>query len=182
MPFNPRVFNRKMHRLGAIVIAAPLLLVIVTGILLQLRKELAWVQPPTQKGKGKTPTVSMEQILNATKSVSQAGVNSWSDIERVDVRPRDGIVKVQCKSQWEVQVDFQTGEVLQSAIRRSDLIEAIHQGTWFSDGARLYVFLPAGVVLLGLWASGLYLWFLLWSVKWRRKRANPPVPTTPPRT
>lgn len=174
MPFNPRVFFRKSHRHGAIVVAAPLLLVIVTGVLLQLRKELPWVQPPTKKGKGKEPTVSMEQILSAAKSVSQAGVNGWADIDRVDVRPRDGIVKVQCKSQWEVQVDFQTGEVVQSAFRRSDVIEALHQGTWFSDAARLYVFLPAGVILLGLWATGLYLWFLPWSVKWRRKRTNPP--------
>ena len=179
MPFNPRAFNRKLHRLGAIVIAAPLLLVIVTGILLQLRKEITWVQPPTQKGKGKTPTVSMEQILTAAKSVSHAGVSSWGDIDRVDVRPKDGIVKVVCKSQWEVQVDFQTGEVLQSAVRRNDVIEAIHQGTWFSDAARLYVFLPSAVVLLGLWASGLYLWFLPWSVKWRRRRKTTNSPAGP---
>jgi len=114
--------------------------------------------------------------MYAAKSVPEAGVTRWADIDRVDVRPKDGIVKVQCKSKWEVQVDFQTGEVLQSAIRRNELFETLHEGTWFSDAARLYIFLPAAVVLLGLWASGLYLWFLPWSVKWRRKKTAPPHP------
>lgn len=183
MPFNPRVFNRKMHRFGAIVIAAPLLLVIVTGILLQLRKDVSWVQPPTQKGKGKgkDPTISMAQILGAAKSVPEAGVSGWGDIDRVDVRPKDGIVKVQCKSRWEVQVDFQTGEVLQAQVRRQEFIEALHDGSWFSESVRLYVFLPCGVVLFVLWASGLYLWFLPWSVKWRRRKAknSPAAPGSP---
>ena len=171
MPFTLRVFSRKAHRVGAIVIAVPLLLVVVTGILLQLRKEIAWVQPPTQKGKGKVPTISMDAILSAARSVPEAGVSGWGDIDRVDVRPKDGIVKVQCKSTWEVQVDFQTGEVLQSAFRRNELIQALHEGSWFAESVRLYVFLPVAVLLLGLWASGLYLWVLPWSVKWRKRNA-----------
>ena len=171
MPFTLRVFSRKAHRVGAIVIAVPLLLVVVTGILLQLRKEIAWVQPPTQKGKGKVPTISMDAILSAARSVPEAGVNGWGDIDRVDVRPKDGIVKVQCKSTWEVQVDFQTGEVLQAAVRRHGLFVALHEGSWFAESARLYVFLPVAVLLLGLWASGLYLWVLPWSVKWRKRNA-----------
>src|SRR5436190_16005727 len=134
MPFKLRALSVKVHRFGAIVIAVPLLLVVVTGVLLQLRKEIAWVQPPTQKGKGKgkDPTISMEQILSAAKSVPEAGVSRWGDIDRVDVRPKDGVAKVQCKSRWEVQVDFQTGEVLQSAFRRNDLIVSLHEGSWFS--------------------------------------------------
>jgi uncharacterized iron-regulated membrane protein len=180
MPFNPRVFFRKAHRLGAVAVAVPLLLVVVTGILLQLRKEIAWVQPPTQKGQGKIPTVSMDAILGAAKSVPEAGVATWADIDRVDVRPKDGIVKVQCRSRWEVQVDFQTGSVLQAAVRRNELIEGLHDGSWFADAARVYVFLPAAVVLLGLWATGLYLWLLPWSVRWRRR--TPSAPAVPGRS
>jgi uncharacterized iron-regulated membrane protein len=181
MPFNLRIFSRKAHRLGSIVIALPLLLVIGTGILLQLRKELPWVQPPTKKGSGKEPTISMEQILSATRSVAETGVSNWADIDRVDVRPKDGIVKVLCRSRWEVQVDFRTGEVLQSAYRRSELIEGLHDGAWFSDSARVYLYLPVAVVLLGLWVSGLYLWILPWSVKWRRKHVASERQTGEPR-
>ena len=169
MPFNPRVFFRKAHRWGAVVVAVPLLLVVTTGVLLQLRKEIAWVQPPTKKGKGKQPTVSMDAVLAAAKSVPEAGVSSWADIDRVDVRPKDGIVKVQCKSRWEVQVDFQTGEVLQAAERRHEFLVSLHEGSWFAEGARLYVFLPVAVVLLGMWTTGLYLFVLPLWVKWRGK-------------
>ena len=180
MPFNPRVFFRKAHRWGAVVVAVPLLIVVTTGVLLQLRKEIAWVQPPTQKGKGKQPTVSMDAILAAAKSVPEAGVSSWADIDRVDVRPKDGIVKVQCKSRWEVQVDFQTGDVLQAAVRRNDLIVSLHEGSWFAESVRLYVFLPVAAVLLGLWATGLYLFALPLWVKWRRQQSAPPPPPRPP--
>lgn len=179
MPFNPRVFFRKAHRLGAVVVAAPLLLVLVTGVLLQLRKEIAWVQPPTQKGKGKgkEPTVSMDAILAAAKTVPEAGVSSWADIDRVDVRPKDGIAKVQCKSRWEVQVDLQTGEVLQSAYRRQEWLVSLHEGSWFAEAVRLYVFLPVAVIVISLWATGMYLFFLHVAVKWRRK---PLAPSAPP--
>jgi uncharacterized iron-regulated membrane protein len=170
MPFNPRVFFRKTHRWGAVLVAVPFLVVILTGILLQLKKDVAWVQPPTQKGPSKVPEVSFEKILNATKTVPEAKVSSWDDIDRLDVRPKDGVIKVQCKNRWEVQVDMKTGEVVQVAYRRSDLIEQIHDGSWFADSAKLYVFLPAAVVVFGLWLTGMYLFVLPYAVKWRRKK------------
>jgi uncharacterized iron-regulated membrane protein len=179
MPFNPRVFFRKTHRWGAILVALPFLLVLVAGILLQLKKDVTWVQPPTKKGKGKEPTKSMTEILAAVvKGAPEVGVKSWDDIERLDIRPRDGIVKVQCKNRYEVQVDFQTAEVLQVAYRRSDLIESLHDGSWFGDAAKLYVFLPVAAVVLVLWLTGVYLFVLPYAVKWRRKRGNPS-PTPP---
>src|SRR4051794_36556888 len=98
MAFNPRVFMRKTHRWGSILIALPFLLVICTGLLLQLKKELSWVQPPTGKGTGKSPKVSFDVILEAAKSVPEAEVKSWDDIERLDVRPDRGMVKVQARN------------------------------------------------------------------------------------
>ena len=43
--FNPRLLSRKAHRWGAIAVALPFLVVIATGILLQLKKNWSWVQP-----------------------------------------------------------------------------------------------------------------------------------------
>lgn len=179
MPFNPRVFFRKLHRWGAVLIAVPFLLVLLTGILLQVKKQFAWVQPPTNKGKTKAPIVSMDAILTAVRSVPEAGVSGWDDIDRVDIRPRDGVVKVTCKNRYEVQIDFQSGQVVQVAYRRSDLIESLHDGSWFGDPVKLYVFLPVAIVVLGLWVTGMYLFVLPYAVKWRRKRsvAVPPPPT-----
>jgi uncharacterized iron-regulated membrane protein len=176
MPFNPRTFFRKTHRWGAILVALPFLLVLVAGLLLQVKKQVPWVQPATKKGKSKEPTISMDAILAAARAVPEAEVKSWDDIERFDIRMKDGIVKVQCKNRYEVQVDFQTGEVLQVEYRRSDLIESLHDGSWFGDAAKLYIFLPVAIVVLVLWFTGIYLFILPYWVKWRRK--PPPAPRT----
>ncbi len=172
MAINWRVWTRKSHRWGAILIALPFLLVIVTGILLQLKKEWAWVQPPGMRGKGKTPTLALEAILAAARSKPEAGVRGWEDVERVDIQPSRGVAKVQAANRWEVQVDLQTGDVLQVAYRRSDLIESLHDGSWFHDRAKLWVFLPVAVVVFGLWGTGVYLFFLPYTVRWSRRRRN----------
>jgi uncharacterized iron-regulated membrane protein len=177
MPFNPRTFFRKTHRWGAIVVALPFLVVIVAGLLLQIKKDFTWVQPATKTGKGLEPSIAMTAVLDATKAVPEAEVSSWNDIDRLDVRIKDGIIKVQCKNRYEVQVDFETGEVVQVEYRRSDLIESLHDGSWFGDAAKLYVFLPVAIIVLVLWLTGVYLFVLPYWVKWRRK--PPPAPRLP---
>ena len=150
--------SRLAHRWGAALIAAPVLVVILSGLLLQLKKQSDWVQPPTVRGSGDAPTLSFAEILSATAAVPEAGVASWDDVDRLDVRPSKGMLKVRCRNRVEVQLDAATGAVLQVAVRRSDVIEAIHDGSWFHDAAKLWVFLPSGVALLGLWATGLVLY------------------------
>lgn len=165
-----RIVLRKAHRWGSILIAVPFLVVIVSGILLQLKKEIPWVQPPTQRGQSKTPSITFETILAAARSQPEAGVSEWSDVDRIDIQPNRGLAKLQTKSSWEIQIDLKTGEVLQTAYRRSDLIESLHDGSWFHDTAKLWVFLPSAVVVLGLWFSGMYLFFLPIVVRWRKTK------------
>lgn len=162
--------NRRLHRVGALVSALPLIVVIVSGLFLQLKKDWSWVQPPTERGTTNTLRLSFEEILGAAKSAQQAGIQSWEDVDRLDVRPSKGMVKVRAKNRWEVQLDAANGDVLSVNYRRSDLIEQIHDGSFFGDPAKLWVFLPAALILLGLWVSGVYLWLLPHLVK-RRRRA-----------
>lgn len=167
--------SRLIHRWGSILIAAPLVVIIVTGVILQLKKESGWIQPPTQQGSGSEPLLGFDQILAATRDVPEAEVDSWDDIERLDVRPGKGMLKVRCKNSWEVQLDAKTGEVLQVAFRRSDLIESIHDGSFFHDDFRLWVFLPTALILAVLWATGIYLFVLPYLARWKkreRKRAR----------
>ena len=168
------LWNRTLHRWGSIAIALPLLLVIATGLLLQVKKQVTWVQPPTARGSEVVPTIGFDQILAAAASVDEAGIANWDDVDRLDVRPSKGVVKVRGKSRWEVQVDASTAEVVQVAYRRSDLIESLHDGSFFGDVAKLWIFLPSAIVLLGLWLTGLYLWALpiVMKRKGRAKRAH----------
>lgn len=163
-------WSRKLHRWGAILTCLPLLLVIGSGILLQIKKQSTWVQPATVKGTGDRPAIDWEQLLEAASSVPQAQVSEWPDIDRVDVRPEKGMAKVQCKNRWEVQIDLSNGDILASNYRRSDFIESLHDGSFFSDAAKLWLFLPNGLVLLGLWFTGIYLWWLPIGVKRKKKR------------
>ena len=175
MPVNWKRINRKVHYWGALVVALPVLIVIVTGILLLLKKDIDWLQPPTAAGQGNVPTLSVARILEVSKSVPEAGIAGWADIDRVDLRPRKGVLKVRARNSWEIQIDHQTGEVLHVAYRRSDLIEALHDGSFFHAAAKLWVFLPASVVLLALWVTGVYLFLvpLLARRKARQRRARP---------
>ncbi len=162
---------RKIHHWGSVIIVLPLAVVIGTGVLLMLKKEINWIQPPTQRGVERTaiPQKSFQDLFNAAKAVPEAEISSWADLERVDVKAGKGVVKFVSESQWEVQVDTHTAEILQTAYRRSDIIEAIHDGSWFADWAKLGLFLPAGIVLFILWLTGLYL-FIITEHKRHKKR------------
>lgn len=164
-------WTRKLHRWGAVLIVAPMIVVISTGLLLQLKKQSNWIQPPDQQGVGGSLTLTLDQILTIATDVPQAGLTGWDDIDRLDVRPNEGIVKVRGKNRWEVQIDTATGDVLQVAYRRSDLIQDLHDGSWFLHDAKVWVFFPNGLVLLAMWLTGIYLWILpIWNKRTGKKQ------------
>ena len=170
MKFN--LLNRKIHYWTSFAVAIPILIIIVSGLFLQTKKQFSWIQPSEVRGVGKTPKLSMQEILDITKGVPEAEVETWKDINRLDVRPSKGMIKVRAENDWEIQIDSETGKVLQTAYRRSDIIESIHDGSFFHDYVKLWVFLPAGIVLLILWITGIYMFILPYWVRSRRKHAK----------
>lgn len=167
-----QVLFRQIHHWGSIIIAIPLIIMIGAGILLMVKKEFEWIQPSTIKGveRNSVPSQPFQTLFDAAKSVPEAGIKDWSDLDRFDVKPGKGIVKFVSDSNWEVQIDSHTAEILQVAYRRSDIIEAIHDGSYFADWMKLGLFLPAGIVLLILWITGIYLFFLPHVKKAQKKR------------
>ena len=162
--------TRKVHRWGAFLVSIPFLIVIVTGLLLQLKKEVEWIQPNTEEVAIDTLSIRFGDILSISQGVLEAQIKDWSDIERLDVRPDKGIVKVRAKNRWEIQIELERGTILKTAYRRSDIIEQLHDGSWFHAAAKLWVFLPSGVIVLILWLSGMYLFFVPILVKRFRGR------------
>lgn len=160
MKWHARRDSRKIHRIGAIIIAFPFLIVLVTGLLLQVKKDVSWIQPASVEGTSTIPSISFDTILEVSKSIEEANIDSWEDIDRLDVRPDKGMVKVRSISHWEIQIDTETAQVLQVQYRRSDIIEAMHDGSWFSDAAKYWIFLPTGFIVLILWISGIYMYFI----------------------
>ena len=147
------------HKWVGIIGAVIFLNIAVTGFILLFKKQSAWVQPPTAKGTmpGEL-TVSFDDILAAGMTVPEAALRGWADIDRRDVRPDKGVVKIRAMNRWEVQVDTSTGEVVQTMYRRSDLLETIHDGSFFAQWAHDWLWPVVAIALVFLCFSGFWLW------------------------
>ena len=97
--------------------------------------------------------------------------SAQNDIDRLDVRIDKGIVKVRTKNRWEVQIDTYSGEVVQVAYRRSDIIEELHDGSWFHENVKLLIFLPSGIILFLLWITGFYMVLIPYLSKWKKRKS-----------
>jgi uncharacterized iron-regulated membrane protein len=158
-----------VHYWLSIAIAFPLFVIVLSGVLLQVKKDVDWIQPSEQRGTGDQPQVSFEQILAACAGLPELGVRTWTDLDSLDIRPQKRLIKVITSDGWEIQLDPSDASVLQIAFRRSDMIESLHDGSWFGRVIKRWVFLPAGVVLAVMLATGIYLFIL---PLLRRRRNN----------
>ena len=142
------------------------------GIFLMLKKELNWIQPPTQRGAitAQMPDITYPQLLAAAQSRPEAGIAEWTDIDKIDMRPYKGVAKLISKTGWEVQVDTSNAQVLSVNYRRSDIIESIHDGSYFAGWTKLFLFLPVGILLLIMWATGIYLFIITEWQKIKKRR------------
>src|SRR5690606_1333075 len=92
-------------------------------------------------------------------ALSSHGVSN-QHIDRLDVRPKKGLVKVLFQpDDWDVQLELSNGKVLSIAQRNADWIEKLHDGSIISEGFKLFSmnFLRFGLLILSL--TGLLLWY-----------------------
>ncbi|MEM7781288.1 MAG: PepSY-associated TM helix domain-containing protein [Pseudomonadota bacterium] len=171
---NWKKLFRQIHYWLSLAVFVPAAIMFVAGGFLMLKKEIDWIQPSTMTGavENQLPEASLEQMLEAAKAHPEAGIEQWTDIDRIDLRVDRGIAKLRSHTGWEVQVDTKTAEVLQVAYRRSDVIETIHDGSFFADWVKLYIFLPTGILLIIMWGTGGYLFLLPRIAKARKRRAS----------
>jgi len=155
---------RKIHKVIGLTIAILLVISAATGIFLGLKKEFDFIQPPTLKGQSDQlsdwrPISELAEV--AAKAFHKAHPDhSNTGIDRMDVRPSKGIVKVLFeKGWWEVQVDGSTAEVLSIKRRNSDWIEQLHDGSIISDGFKLVSMNVLGIGLLVMIFTGWFLWY-----------------------
>jgi hypothetical protein len=106
--------------------------------------------------------------LETAKTVSEAEISSWDDIDRIDIRPNKGIAKIRSKNNWEIQLDLESADIYSVSFRRSDIIESIHDGSFFSDYVKFGLFFPSGILLIVLSFTGIYM-FIIPILKNRKK-------------
>lgn len=164
--------SRTLHRWVIPFGAVPILISAATGVLLLLKSGIPFIQPPAHRGSEGGPTLAFDRVLEISREVSrtvpEAGIQSWKDVGAVDVRPSLGVIRVRSRSAYEIQIDANSGKVLGHGPRRTGILIALHEGSWFGKPVKDFVFLPATVMLLLLWVTGMVL-FLHPYAKARRK-------------
>ncbi|HYO73559.1 MAG TPA: PepSY domain-containing protein [Archangium sp.] len=165
---------RPLHRWVGVPLTLLILLSSLTGILLGWKKYVPVLQPPVRRG------ASLEardwQPLHLISSAAEVGLRDHlgaapGPIDRLDVRPSQGVAKVLFREGfWEVQVDLTTARVLSVDRRASDFIETLHDGSLFGEAPRAAMSTLLGLGLLLLSFSGFWLW-------WGPKRVRRPTPS-----
>jgi hypothetical protein len=148
------------HLWLGVVFTAALLVISATGIMLNHKRGLGLMpdvaHEPTAPFAGALPLDSL-----ATTALLAAGrtPGTLREIDRMDVRPRDGFVKVRMRdaSSTEVTVDVATGRVLHIGPRGDAFLEKLHSGEAFGDR---WVLLSdaAAIALVITIITGYWLW------------------------
>lgn len=170
---------RSLHRWIGVLAGLALLLIAGTGFLLATKKTTDWIRPLERKG---TPVetlavvVSVHDAAEAAFALGLPELATTKDIDRIDYRPKSNVFKVVSKTGYkEVQVDGATGKVLNVAQRNDQLIEQLHDFSWFHDLAHMYGLPVVALGLFFLGASGIGIFFV--PVIRRRKFKNLKKPT-----
>ena len=163
---------RKIHRTTSIFLFAFFFFVSVSGLFLGWKKHSGGlILPETYIGtstdlKNWLPIDSLHniacQILHDSVSTDLS-----LELDRIDIRKNKGVVKFIYKGHyWGIQLDGATGNLLHIAIRRSDFIENIHDGSIFdkylgtSSAQISLVFTTVmGLALLTFTITGFWLWY-----------------------
>lgn len=148
---------RKQHRVVAVIICLPLIMVTVTGLMLLMRNQVEWVQPKTLtlKSQGELPLLTLEAIA----------LKAGTGVEQIIYRPGKQNVSIRMTDGREIQMHPQTGEIVKVAPRRSGFLIELHQGSWLGTFGQNVVHVLVGLGLLFLIVSGILIWPLKKGIK-----------------
>lgn len=166
----------EVHRWTGVVAALFLAVLSVTGFLLLIKKDYAWIQPPTTADTAGEASayLPLDEVYKRVFALGHAELRSEADIDRIDFRPSKRCYKVRAKSNdFEVQVGAVTGEILSVATRRSDWIERLHDGSLIAEWLHNWWMPMVAIGLFTLTLTGSYIFIWPYVRRWRR-RGKPP--------
>jgi uncharacterized iron-regulated membrane protein len=161
----------ELHKWIGIVLSLVFINVSVTGLLLLEKKHYDWIQPPTQRGQEGKPAdfVTIQAALDSVLDSNHPDFANLDAIDRIDVRPGKRVYKVLAKTNHaEIQIDAMTGKVLSVSERKSDMLEQLHDGSFFGDWMHGKIMPVVAIANIFLTLTGLYLWL---GPKFRKKKS-----------
>ncbi len=161
-----------IHLWLGVLATVALIAISVTGILLNHKRGLGLMPDVAHAPTGAfVESLPLERLAySALVAAPAEAKGAWREgdavepalIDRMDVRPRDGFVKVRMrdKASWEVTVDLASGQVLHSGRRGDVFLEKLHSGEAF--GGQPFVLLSdfAAVALVLTLITGYWLWLV----------------------
>jgi hypothetical protein len=150
------------HLWLGVIFTIGLLVIAVTGVLLNHKRGLG-LMPEVSNAPTRpfTESLTLAQLGEiALREVAPTrGAGTPDAIDRMDVRPADGYVKVRMKdaASTEVTIDLGTGRVLDVGRRGDVFLEQLHSGETFGRG---WVLLSdaAAIALVVTLLTGYWLW------------------------
>ncbi|MBG85035.1 MAG: hypothetical protein CMJ40_10895 [Phycisphaerae bacterium] len=159
------------HKWTGIVIAILLVMSSVTGFLLLIKKDFDWIQPPTATATEGTidDFAPIQTVVATIIAQDHPDFQTPDDIDRIDTRPEKRLHKIRSRHHYtEYQVDAITAQIVSGPDRRmSDLLESIHDGSFFADWFHDWIMPIVPISILLLVFSGFWLWL---QPKFRRAR------------
>ena len=148
------------HLWLGVIFTAALLVISATGILLNHKRGLGLM--PDVSHEPSAPfagALSLDSLTSVALTAVGRAPGTHGDVDRMDVRPRSGYVKVRMRDvrSTEVTVDLATGRVLHVGPRGDVYLEKLHSGEAFGDR---WVLLSdaAAIALVITIVSGYWLW------------------------
>jgi hypothetical protein len=114
----------------------------------------------------------MPQILEIGKSVPAAEISDWNDVSRLDVRL---LARTAEDHRQEPLGNADRHAFLRGPRNRTTGVRtssSLHDGSFFDDLAKPYIFLPVAVVLLAMWLTGADMFLLPYLVRRRKERTT----------
>jgi uncharacterized iron-regulated membrane protein len=159
-----------LHLWLGVVVTVALVSISITGVLLNHKRGLGLMpNVPHEPTAPFAQAIPLERLaLAALEAAPQASKGDWKAgdpvdialIDRMDVRPRDGLVKVRLrdKASMEMTVDLASGKVIHTGPRGDVFLEKLHSGEVF--GGQPFVILSdiAAIGLIVTLITGYWLW------------------------
>lgn len=168
---------RSLHRWIGFISCLFLAVISVTGFFLAMKGQFAFMRPPVQEAaKMERPEeiLPMAEILRIAFDAGHPELSEVKEVDRVDYRPKDNVFKVVSKDGYrEIQVDGTQGKIVSNAFRNDQLMEDIHDMSFFADAAHGYLLPAVAVFLCFLSLSGIVIFFTPIFRRWKFKRKGP---------
>lgn len=152
-----------VHLWGGVILTIALTVIAVTGILLNHKRALGLMPDVAHE-----PTAPLASALSISQLADTAvralphiarSRDPISYVDRMDVRPRDGLIKVRMRdsASTEVTLDLATGRILHVGRRGDVFLEKVHSGEILGSRGILLTDVAAIGLLLTL-LTGYWLW------------------------